>query len=126
MLVGLLPALLFETDAELGFFVFAKRSFFFVASPLLFREASVFLGEALRLFLFLLLPSLFSNALALSRLSSKLLLFLLTNTDFFDAHEFAKVEENGRLFFLGHDETYITLFRCIRTRGSVVFSRWKR
>jgi hypothetical protein len=40
-------------------------------------------------------------------------------------HEPAKIEKNGRLFFLGHDDTYITLFRCLRTRAEIAFATRK-
>jgi hypothetical protein len=117
---------LFEADTQLRFVALANHPLFFIASFPLFRSPRFLLSKQLGRFFFLSLLCFGCDALALCRVASNPLLFCATNAVFFDAHELAKIDENGRLFFLGHDDTYITLFRYLRTRAKASFGSQKR
>ena len=119
--LSLLARFLLQADPKLGLFALTLGPLFLFPRQALFGSTRFLLGPQPGLFLFLPGACLGGDALALGGLALKSLLFFATNTVFFDAHELAKVEENGRLFFLGHDDTYITLFRCVRTRAELAF-----
>jgi hypothetical protein len=116
---------LFEANAQLRFVALACDPLFFLACSPCFGLPTFFFRQQLGRFFFLSLLCFDRDALALGCLTLKPLLFFLTNTIFFDVHEPAKIEKNGRLFFLGHDDTYITLFRCLRTRAKTSLATQK-
>jgi hypothetical protein len=117
---------LFETDTQLRFIALPRHPLFFVASLPVLGLPRLPFSTQLGRFFFLSLLCFGCDALALGRFALNLLLFYATNTVFFDTHELAKIDENGRLFFLGHDDTYITLFRYLRTRAKASFGLQKR
>jgi hypothetical protein len=121
----LLAGFLLQSDAKLGCFALALGPLFLFPRQSFFCSSCVLLRAQAGLLRFLPGARLGGDALALGGLALKSLFFFAPNTVLFDAHELAKVEENGRLFFLGHDDTYITLFRCIRTRSELPFSNMK-
>lgn len=121
MRLGLFRRFLFEPHAKLGGFALSLQTlvFFLLAAEL---GLTCFLFcTAPRFFLFLLASGLGGDSFPLRGLALEPLCFFIAYAILFEAHQLAQIEENRRLFFLGHRDTYITLLHWIRTRASALF-----
>jgi hypothetical protein len=77
-----------------------------------------FLGPQASLLFFALAFRLLSEPLALCGFAFESLRFFVADSILFEIHELSQIEENGGFVVVGHLDTYITLFRWLRTSAT--------